>query len=310
MSKIKIFFGFLIAVSVAACTDFVDPAIPYNGFTTGTYLRTLSSTPNFNFFDLANAKFTLMIEAVDEQDGKTVQEVDVLARRRRGANLTNEVKITTVPASEFKPHTVILPNVHPASGSKYPAATIEITVPQALTALGLTAADIDGGDFFEFRLVLRTTTGFTFSNNNLSGDIAGGAYYRSPFFYRVPVVCPSNLAGTYNYVQTDMFCDGQISGTVTWTAVAGTTTYNSSDFAFGSWVHCYGSGTAAGTLKISDACGRISVTGQDQYGDTYRYLIEAVNGPNLTIKWDNTYGEFGTVVLTRPDGSNWPALRN
>ncbi len=310
MSKIKILFGFVLALAISACTDFVDPAIPYSDFDTGVYLRTLSVTPNFNFFNLPNSKFTLMVEAVDIENGKTVDKVDVLVRRRRGQALTPEVQVATIPASAFQPHTVIDPIVHPSTGSPYPAATVEITVPQALQAMNLTTADINGGDFFEFRLILTDKKGRTFTNTNLSPDLSGGQYYRSPFFYRIPVVCPSELQGTYSYVHTDMFCDGQITGTVTWTKVAGTTTYTSSDFAFGSWVHCYGSGTAAGTLRISDACNKISVTGQDQFGDTYRYLIQAVNGPNLTIKWDNTYGEFGTVVLTRTDGTNWPALSN
>jgi hypothetical protein len=312
MKKLRVIFGFLIALSFSACTDFVDPAIPYSNFDTGVYLRTLSVTPNFNFFQLSSAKFTLMVEAVDVEDGKRVKEVDVFVRRRRGAALSPEVKVTNVQASAFVPHTVKLADVHPESGSKYPAATIDVTLTQALQAMNFTLADINGGDFFEFRLVLTAIDGRQYTNSNLSGDVAGGAYYRSPFFYRIPVVCPSALAGTYDYVQTDMFCGGGrvASGKVTWTAVAGTTTYTSNNWDFGSWVACYGSGTAGGTLRLSDACGIISVTGQDQYGDTYRYLIQEVAGSKLTIKWDNTYGEFGTVVLTRPDGSSWPPLRN
>lgn len=307
---IKYILGLLLAVSFHGCTDFVEPAIPYSDFDTGVYLRTLSATPNFNFFQLGSAKFTLVVEAVDIEDGKTVEKVDVLVRRRRGQTLSPEVQVKTVPASEFKPHTIIDPIVHESTGSKYPAATIEITVAEALQRMNLTAADIAGGDFLEFRLILTDKKGRTFTNSNLSPDIAGGQYYRSPFFYRVPFVCPSELAGTFDYVQTDMFCDGQITGSVTWTQVAGTTTYTSSDFSFGSWVHCYGSGTAGGTLRISDACNQISVTGQDQFGDRYTYTIDKVEGTKLTIKWRNTYNEFGTVVLTRRDGKNWPALRN
>jgi len=312
MSKfIKYVFGLLLVLSFHGCTDFVEPAIPYNNFDTGVYLRTLSQTSSFNFFQLSTAKLTLMVEAVDIQDGKLVKDVEVFVNRRRGASLTPEKKVKTVTAADFKSHTVIIPDVHPASGSKYPAATIEVTIQEALTAMGLTLNDINGGDFIEFRLSLNTTDGRTFTNSNLSGDVAGGAYYRSPFFYRIPVVCPSELEGTMDYVQTSMFCPGQISGTVTWTK-ASATTYKSSDFSFGSWVHCYGAsgGVPGGTLTMSDACGVISMTGTDQYGDRYTYKIDKVEGTKLTITWSNTYGEFGTVVLTRKDGKNWPALRN
>jgi hypothetical protein len=311
MKQIKILASLLLLLSMVACTDFVDPAIPYSTFETGTYLRTLEQPASFNFFQIADARFKLMVEAVDAENGATVQEVEVFVRRRRGATLTPEAKVTTVPVSAFQKHSIILTDVHPKSGSPYPAATIELTVLQALQALNLTAADINGGDFLEFRLSLTTKSGRVFTNSNLSPDIQGGLYYRSPFFYRVPFVCPSSLEGTFNYVQTEMFCDGQIEGTVTWTKITDNT-YRSSDFSFGSWIHCYGAsgGTPAGSLAISDACNVISVTGADQYGDRYTYAIENIQGTSLTIKWSNTYGELGTVVLTRQDGKSWPALRN
>ena len=312
MNKFKILFGFLFALSLNACTDFVDPAIPYSTFETGTYLRTLEQPASFNFFEINNATFKTIVEAVDAENGGTVSEVEVFVRKRTGATLTPEVKVTTIPASAFQKHSIILENVHPASGSPYPAATIEIPVTQALQAMGLTASDINGGDFLEFRLSLTTNSGLVFTNSNLSADIQGGQYYRSPFFYRVPFVCPSDLAGTFDYVQNNMFCDGEITGTVTWTATATAGAYTSSDFAFGSWDHCYGPGSGAsqGTLAIRDACNIISVSGSDQFGDTYTYTILEVNGIDLTLKWENTYGEFGTVKLSRKDGKSWPALKN
>ena len=68
MSKfIKYFFGLLLAFSIHGCADFVDPAIPYNNFETGVYLRTLSQTPSFNFFQLSTAKLTLVVRR--EQEG-------------------------------------------------------------------------------------------------------------------------------------------------------------------------------------------------------------------------------------------------
>lgn len=304
MNKLKYILSFLAVFTAAiSCTDFVEPAIPYSDFETGVYLRTIASTSvNFNFFDLDNARFEISVEAVDEENGNLVQEVNVFVKQRRGATTTSEAKLLTIPASAFS-----LP-----SGGKYLATTISATAPQTLSALGLSKADVNGGDFFEYRLELKDTKGRVFTNSNLSGDVSGGAFYRSPFFYRVPVICPSDLAGTFDYVQNNMFCDGEITGTVTWTATATVGTYTSSDFAFGSWDHCYGAGSGAsqGTLALKDACNIISVSGSDQFGDTYTYTILEVNGIDLTLKWENTYGEFGTVKLSRKDGKSWPELKN
>ncbi|HMO38557.1 MAG TPA: hypothetical protein PKC76_02340 [Saprospiraceae bacterium] len=313
---IKYLFGLVLALTLNACTDWVDPAIPYNEFDTGLYLRTLDRpSSSFDFFNLDAGVFQVTIEAVDIEDGRTLREVEVFVSRRRGPNVTSEARLGTIPASAFQPHSFKLDQVHPASGSRFPAATIRYTLEESLTAMGMTKADIDGGDFIEYRLSATDTQGRVFTNTNLSPDIVGGLYYRSPFFYRYPVVCPSELQGTFDYVHTNMFCDGEITGTVTWTK-ATATTYNSTDFAFGSWQHCYGSGSGPNssntsvTLKISDACGVITLTGIDQFGDTYTYNIDNVSGTSLTISWENTYGEFGTVVLTRQDGKNWPPLRN
>jgi hypothetical protein len=325
MSKIKIFFGFLIALSISACTDWVDPAIPYNEFDTGAYLRTLSSTANFNFFALSTSKFSVMVEAVDAQDGKTVKEVDVLVRRRRGQALTPEVKVVTVPASAFQPHSVVDPLVHPASGSKYPAATIEVTVTAALQAMNLTLADITGGDFFEFRLILYTTDGRTFTNTNLSPDLSGGQYYRSPFFYRIPVVCPSTLGGTYD-LSTTGWCGTQFTGQVKFIPGTTTGTYiiqvNTDgtnfveDFSFGFYRACYGANTAppggGNGLRLTDACGQIAYNSSQSspWGDNFFVDEVTVNGPTLTLAVRSSYPpEAGTAVITRTDGTNWPPLR-
>jgi hypothetical protein len=41
MNKLRVLFGFISLMWVSACTDFVEPAIPYSDFETGVFLRTL-----------------------------------------------------------------------------------------------------------------------------------------------------------------------------------------------------------------------------------------------------------------------------
>ena len=299
MNKLKYILGLFAAVTFQSCTDFVDPAIPYSNFDTGVYLRTISSTPNIDFAQLATASWTLVGEAVDEENGNLVQQVEVLVRRRRGASLSPEVSLTTVPKSAFAPN----------SESKYLRATIQVTIASALAAMGFTEDDIDGGDFFEFRLILTDTQGRLFTNTNLSGDVISGGFYLSPFFYRVPVVCISDLAGTFNYSQTDMqsiygSCPGTINGTVTFTATAAGTSYTVSNATFGFW-ECYGD-TYGGNVTLNDACGQLSFSGTDKYGDAYTFTFISNNGTNLVFRWTNASAETGVVTLVANAGKPWP----
>jgi len=103
----------MAVIFLSSCRDFVEPNVPYKDFDTGAYLRTIARTSTtFNFFDLANSKFALTLEAVDVEDGKTVQTVEIRVRHRRlipGVGLkytpTNDVLIKTLQASDFKTNT-------------------------------------------------------------------------------------------------------------------------------------------------------------------------------------------------------------
>lgn len=299
MNKIKYIWGFLM-LAVFSCTDFVDPAIPYNGFDTGIYLRTITPPTTFNFFALPAATFNVVVEAVDASGGTTVKDVQVLVRRRRGATLSPEVALTTVPGSAF------------AASGKYTRTTINIPLSTALTAMGFTTADIAGGDFIEYRLILTDTQDRVFTNTNLSPDISGGVFYSSPFFYRVAVVCPSDLGGTFTYSQSGMTsafgsCPGTITGSVTFTPVsAGASSYIVSDATFGFW-NCYGDVFTGTGVRLNDACGGLSFSGTDKYGDAYTFTFISNNGTSLVFSWRNASNETGTVTLASNPGKPWPS---
>ena len=205
MKRMKYINGILLGfvLMVVSCTDFVEPRIPYATFDTGTYLRTIETTSvSFNFFNLDNSRFALTLEAVDIEDGGTVESVEIRVRHRRlipGVGLeftpTQDVLIKTLTAADFQPN----------DDSRFLRASFSVTAMEAISAVGLTAAQIEGGDVFEFRLVLRTTSGRVFSSDNRSADVAGGFFYASPFLYNVGVVCPLTggyALGQYNLVQT------------------------------------------------------------------------------------------------------------
>jgi hypothetical protein len=205
MKMLRYSFGLMATalIFLSSCRDFVEPRIPYATFDTGAYLRTIARTStSFNFFDLANSKFALTLEAVDIEDGKTVQTVEIRVRHRRlipGVGLkytpTNDVLIKTLQASDFAPNT----------DSRFLRTSFQITGSEAITAVGLTAGEIRGGDVFEFRLVLNDKFGRSFSTNNVTTNVAGAPFYASPFQYPVSVICPvatTYAVGSYTLKQT------------------------------------------------------------------------------------------------------------
>jgi len=299
---------------LVSCTDFVEPNIPYKDFNTGAYLRTIARTSvTFNFFDLESSRFALTLEAVDAENGGTVETVEIRVRHRRliqGVGLEyipvqtpgtwTDVLVKTLTAADFAPN----------DASRFLRASFEITANEAMEALGLTAADIDGGDNFEFRLVLNDRFGRVFSNDNRSADVSGGLFYASPFQYNVGVVCPSELGGTYrtNIIQaTGPFgsCPANTAGEITLTQREDGVSYDVSDGTFGYW-GCVGDDWGTGAVVLTDACGALSLSGTDKYGDSYSMSVVSSTTTEFTIEWVNTYNEGGTVTIFANEGSPFP----
>lgn len=311
MKKIKLIYTLLIATFVvSSCTDFVEPAIPYNGFETGTYLKTITAPAPIDFFDMDNAKFTTLLEVHAADKVNDVKTVEVYVKHRRGNTLTNEFLLGSVDGSTFAT----------TSDSKWPRATVSFPFTAALTKLGFSKTNIKGGDFLEYRLVLTTTEGKVFTNNNLTSDVSSGTYYASPFFYRVAVVCPSNLAGTYDYTTTNIegsvadganpaACGAGVSGKAVLTATSVVGEYTLSDGTFGQYGCAWGDNPATGTIRFTDSCGKIGMKGADQYSLTYSLTYISHTSTELKFKWQNNFGDAGITTLKRSSGS-WPTTLN
>lgn len=319
MKIFKYSFGLLLGavILLSSCRDFVEPSVPYSTFDTGAYLRTITRTSTtFNFFDLGTSKFDILIEAVDIEDGGTVETVEVRVRHRRlvaGVGLqytpTADVLIKTLQKSDFAPN----------ADSRFLRAGISLTAAETFAAVGLTQSQIQAGDVFEFRLVLNDRFGRKFTNSNASGDVLGAPFYASPFLYNVAVVCPSNLAGTFTYVTTNITagaggnaaaCNGQATGSVTFTATSTPGQYTVSDVSFGVFACAWADTPPGGTVRFRDTCGKLSFSGADKYGDSYTFNFVSNNGRNLTFNWVNTYGDSGSTVLTASTAGFWPANLN
>jgi hypothetical protein len=305
MKKIKIILSMLVATFVAtSCTDFVEPAIPYSGFETGTYLKTIDAPAAINFFDIDNANFATLLECHAIDKSNNVKELEVFVNHRRGNVVTKEVSLVKIPGSEFVM----------GGDSKWPRGKVSVKVNDALAKLGFTKTNIKGGDFLEYRLLLTTNDNKSFTNNNLTADVSGGAYYNSPFFYRVAVVCPSALEGTYEYSTTDIksgvggtpaVCGVTKKGTIILAKAATAGEYTISDGTFGLFDCLYADTPPAGSIRFTDACGKIGMKGADKYGDTYSATFVSATDTELTFKWVNTYADGGVTTLKRTSGT-WP----
>jgi len=311
MKMLRYSFGLMATalIFLSSCRDFVEPRIPYATFDTGAYLRTIARTSTtFNFFDLANSKFALTLEAVDIEDGKTVQTVEIRVRHRRlipGVGLkytpTSDALVKTLQASDFAPN----------ADSRFLRASFQVTSTEAIAAVGLTAADIKGGDVFEFRLVLNDKFGRRFSSDNVTTNVGGAPFYASPFQYPVSVICPSDLAGTYDFTASEQKSDygtcagGTFTGKTTWTKVGTSTRYLVSDGTFGLY-GCQGD-VYKGDVGVSDACGVLSMSGVDGYGSPYSMKFISVTPELLTFSVTNGYNDFMVVKVKSNAGKPWPA---
>lgn len=303
---------------MVSCADFVEPNIPYKDFNTGAYLRTIersSVTFSYNdigdFFDVENSRFALTLEAVDAENGATVENVEIRVRHRR---LIPGVGLQYTPAvAQEDPivRTLTLNEFGPTDQSRFLRTSFSIPAAEALASLGLTPNDIQRGDVFEFRLVLNDRFGRVFTDSNRSPDVGGGLFYASPFIYNVTVVCPSDLGGTFTYTTTNSVpaaedCLPSISGNVTLAPVANTPgSYTVSDVSFGIFGCAYGDTPPGGNVRFVDSCGALSFTGLDKYGDSYDMVFVSNDGTNLTFNWTNSWGDSGTTTLTGPEGF-WP----
>jgi hypothetical protein len=306
--------AFVILMPGCIPSDEAEP-IPITNITYGALVRTVQVVSGtYNRLDFTNSAFTVIVEVDDEQGGDLLESIDVYVKRRRGTAVTNEVLVRNIPKSAFtkekSPKTLV----------DLPRTTISVTGPEVLSRLNLTAAQMNGGDFIEFRLVLKQTNGRQFTDKNVNGDVSGGAFFSSPYFYRATVVCPSNLAGTFNYSTTNVVtgpggsaaaCGPARTGTVTLAAVAGTPgSYTISDASFGVFACAYGDTPPGGTLRLNDACGKLSFSGTDKYGDAYTLTFVSNNGTNLVFDWVNTWGDAGRTTLTAPTPGFWPSGLN
>ncbi|HNR06964.1 MAG TPA: hypothetical protein PKM27_06570 [Saprospiraceae bacterium] len=151
----------------------------------GAYMRTISPTAaNMAFLktELGTASLTFTVEAVDPDRGAQFGSYDLAVefRDRTASNGNNSVALKNLKSIAPTGFTT-----DPTSG--YLRGTFTISSAEIMTALGVTADKVSVGDSFDVFSTLVTKDGRKFSDKNTDPDILGGAFYNSPFYYRLNI---------------------------------------------------------------------------------------------------------------------------
>ena len=181
----------VLGLMVMACKTEIVDVIDLNSLENGGYIRTVSPFPvaatTFNY-SLANitgagAKMEFVAEAVTPNKGAAFSSYDLAIKF-----------VDATPANGNKTGTSqVLKSIASSAFTKdattgYPRATIAVTGSEALAASKVALTDITDGDRFEITGTMKLTDGKSFTVANTGLNITGGAFYSSPFFYRVNVI--------------------------------------------------------------------------------------------------------------------------
>jgi hypothetical protein len=223
----RILLASIVIMGVAISCKDAEPSIPYNVFNFGAYARTINiASGNIPLtdanFDVNDGRFEGTVQIVDEKDGDLMESMDIYVKYTRvnansgGPATTAEFLVRTVPASAFtRQPAAPQPGQATPTGRTdgkadrtYPTHTFIVTAPEMATLTGVdinALTSVQAGNAFDIRLVLNLKDGRKFTNSNSNGDVTGGPFYNSPFFYRVPFICglPDGYAlGNYALTQT------------------------------------------------------------------------------------------------------------
>lgn len=167
-------------------TESLPEPVDFANLATGGYMRTVTPFPvaaatfSVKASDLANTRLQAEIEAVTPELGARFASYEMVVRHvsSTGATLKADAPLRTIPASAFAKNAT----------TGYPRLTLTITGKEAQDALSLTAAQVVVGSRFEVRTTMVLTDGKRFNAANTGVNITGGAFYSSPFLYRINVV--------------------------------------------------------------------------------------------------------------------------
>ena len=310
----KLIVVFIAAITTVSCGDPELPVELFPEMQYGAYARKMTQTGEFNYFDISNSSITMDVEYYDEANGANITSFDIdveyVDNITGGAKSVARTDLKTINSSEFT-----------TNADGYLSSVITLGFTEALGALGITSADVDGGAYFRYWFTITKADGTVFDYNNTGPNLMSSNAFAALFRQNISIICPSDLAGSLLVSQTTIANAGVSWPAITLTDVPLTLEAASApgvyivaedNGSWGSWPEVYGS-TSNGP-SVADACNILSMSGSDQFGDTYSLTAGTVSvstdSKTLSFQWINTWGESGDVTAKYADGSSWPDLTN
>lgn len=298
MKSIKYLFLSTIAILVvASCGTDYDVA---NDFT-------LTELPGYVAFNAPGNSTTLSDVSVSEDAGSTSFNIENPTGTTSDITVNYSLGGTAVYGVDYT-----IDGASAAGGSVVIQAKTSADAQGNRNSVDLNINILEDGVFDETKEIIVTLESASSGEGDVAVGRGGTDLLKSAKVLIANIDCGfTDISGGFSYVTTDYFCGGDpISGNSSLTQVSeGVFTFE--DWGFGSYEACYG-GSAAnwGTLQLNFCSNVVSVSGIDNYGDPWTFNIVSVDGPNLTVMFENPYPEFATSVLTRDDGNDWPPLTN
>jgi len=297
-----------------SCADEPLPFDTFDQYEKGGFARQLSNDGGeYLFTDPDNSAFTFEVEYYSENNGGDVKahEWFVYHRNNVTGDVSDPVLMESVSSGSFGTN----------ANSGLPSHTFTFTMNDALAAMGKTIDDVNGGDdlIFDGEIVMNDDR--RFGPDNSGASVQGGAGFDGVFRIIKPLLCPSNLGGTYTSTTTGTSTDGccpdetTVESEVTLTETA-TGSYTINDWSadlyrvwYGPDGGDYGIDQAyidAGNMEATliDACEIISSSlTEEPFGESLE-ITGMVVDPDAGIieySWSNGWGDQGTVKLTRKE---------
>ena len=197
MKKINfLLIATILAASLWSCSD--DDKLPVDfdelEVSGGAFATEISSegSTDINKLDPGASSFSKTYELVSPQGGTDITKVELYVSFK-GENATaDEVLLTTVNSSSFI-------NTDP-----YPQASVSVNGADILSALGISADQLEGGDVFSYRIAVTNADG-TFSDVSANFDNQSADH---TFNSTVICILDEVPAGIWTIEMSDDFGDG------------------------------------------------------------------------------------------------------
>ena len=313
----KLFVAFIAMVTTISCGDPELPVELFPEMQYGAYARKMSQTGTYNYYEVGSSQIDLSVEYYDANNGANVAsyaiEVEYIDNKTGGAKSKPRTAMRTINASEFG-----------TNADGFLSSDISLSFNDALSTLGITLADVDGGAYFRYWFTITMTDGRTFGYDNTGPNMMSSSAFAALFRLNVYIVCPSTLEGAVvaNSTQVGAWSSAWtdpltgVTDEIVMVGSADNIYTMKDDNALGAWGPngANYSIPAASGPELTDACNVLSYSGSDDYSEEWSLVAGSVSvstdNKTLSYTWENTYGESAAVEMTYADGSSWPALTN